>query len=828
MKSEIVSRAIAYFHTEPHAADVAAAFHAFVSDLDGDESELIDDESIRMLFLEWMLFDHRLANGRTFFEHYAAVNESFLKEEELRECRDILSENEYGMFVVEAVRPGYGMRVRSAASGNVYDVLERTGSNTVAADQIIFVRVVRMGDQYEFLSGIIHSFEEMRLGKSLEEQIRKEKYTITPKDVAGWIVGRKDRKKKESDKGDEEEWDLDTARSRLSQILRETGLEKMVGMNDIETWIRTSSMPGAVARNSVDVVSILMGLGRDVSRWDAYMDDIVRCVSVMNNALPHDTLGGKSPNEMREDPRNRGPIDTDIHEYGDEAVQHFNDAVRFMQSGSTEKMKVFLDKGFHGVLERREVFPDPYRPFGNLAAYYAMVNMPAYARAAIDMALDLNPNYEFGNKTRRRIDDLFSPESYIPEEERRERAEMFESSVSFSNRISDASGERAVFEELQKYGWESVDREELLAAIRKIGGFSQAQETLLEKPYLEKCRRKNEGPKMYYDLVAFSATRRLWELWRDEDERVYEDFSKAMLDVNNDGPEEGAKTNDAIAEHFFDEVRICLNDRNRSAMVSGASKYPGEFYQNMDALVEMCLHDAYRERAIALAKTFREIFDDERYEFFEIIEQYEASGSWREMFDRFVVKRPRDTVWHTYMAYYLVWGVEDLRSAKDLLQDAWDQTARRDLEGRSASDEEEEEEENSLYDSYIDIGDRLLEVCEELGDKKCIRSIERELERIEKRKEELSPSPGFVDAVYEETQNKYAERARKAIEREPAGKYYAFLKKTGIVFATDDPTKDQVTVRRADGSKVGRNDPCPCGARKANGKPMKYKKCCGR
>ena len=33
--------------------------------------------------------------------------------------------------------------------------------------------------------------------------------------------------------------------------------------------------------------------------------------------------------------------------------------------------------------------------------------------------------------------------------------------------------------------------------------------------------------------------------------------------------------------------------------------------------------------------------------------------------------------------------------------------------------------------------------------------------------------------------------------------------------------------RRA-GEKVGRNDPCPCGAVDANGRPRKYKKCCGR
>jgi preprotein translocase subunit SecA len=33
---------------------------------------------------------------------------------------------------------------------------------------------------------------------------------------------------------------------------------------------------------------------------------------------------------------------------------------------------------------------------------------------------------------------------------------------------------------------------------------------------------------------------------------------------------------------------------------------------------------------------------------------------------------------------------------------------------------------------------------------------------------------------------------------------------------------------RRGGEKIGRNDPCPCGAVDASGKPMKYKKCCGR
>ena len=38
---------------------------------------------------------------------------------------------------------------------------------------------------------------------------------------------------------------------------------------------------------------------------------------------------------------------------------------------------------------------------------------------------------------------------------------------------------------------------------------------------------------------------------------------------------------------------------------------------------------------------------------------------------------------------------------------------------------------------------------------------------------------------------------------------------------TVQPAETRSTPRKADGTKVGRNDPCPCGSGK------KYKKCCG-
>ena len=55
---------------------------------------------------------------------------------------------------------------------------------------------------------------------------------------------------------------------------------------------------------------------------------------------------------------------------------------------------------------------------------------------------------------------------------------------------------------------------------------------------------------------------------------------------------------------------------------------------------------------------------------------------------------------------------------------------------------------------------------------------------------------------------------------------------TGIIAseAQKQENQNKVSNRTVDqeGKKVGRNDPCPCGAKKPDGSPKKYKHCCGK
>jgi preprotein translocase subunit SecA len=57
-----------------------------------------------------------------------------------------------------------------------------------------------------------------------------------------------------------------------------------------------------------------------------------------------------------------------------------------------------------------------------------------------------------------------------------------------------------------------------------------------------------------------------------------------------------------------------------------------------------------------------------------------------------------------------------------------------------------------------------------------------------------------------------------------------------VRMAKTKPISQRIVVReniipgekKVEGEKVGRNDPCPCGAKRADGQPMKYKNCCGK
>lgn len=61
----------------------------------------------------------------------------------------------------------------------------------------------------------------------------------------------------------------------------------------------------------------------------------------------------------------------------------------------------------------------------------------------------------------------------------------------------------------------------------------------------------------------------------------------------------------------------------------------------------------------------------------------------------------------------------------------------------------------------------------------------------------------------------------------PAGLVAAGLEAVVLQHEIDHLDGILITDRKAPAAKIGRNDPCPCGALRPDGKPVKHKRCCG-
>ena len=73
------------------------------------------------------------------------------------------------------------------------------------------------------------------------------------------------------------------------------------------------------------------------------------------------------------------------------------------------------------------------------------------------------------------------------------------------------------------------------------------------------------------------------------------------------------------------------------------------------------------------------------------------------------------------------------------------------------------------------------------------------------------------------------EAATRIVERSQTVRN-AITDKTGPIVSTGTQIRETADGFEAylDGEKVGRNDPCPCGAKHPDGRPIKYKHCHGK
>jgi preprotein translocase subunit SecA len=117
-----------------------------------------------------------------------------------------------------------------------------------------------------------------------------------------------------------------------------------------------------------------------------------------------------------------------------------------------------------------------------------------------------------------------------------------------------------------------------------------------------------------------------------------------------------------------------------------------------------------------------------------------------------------------------------------------------------------------------------IDAMEELRDGVRLRAYGQTNPVDEYKREGFDMFEAMVSGIREEVVRRiFIARVKKeqTLERKSVSKNQNAISNVG----GDDSVKSQPVKR---GQKIGRNDPCPCGKKRPNGLPMKYKDCCGR
>jgi len=151
---ELRDKLISFAANEKFKKDFARAYALYWRKPFREPLVLDEKEEVNFsLFLDWFIHDFKLGNGLTIIEEFYQRK----KEEHSLEEHALLQfemASHFSIYEVLEVTPEEGIKLKDLFTGEALDILEVSGTRTVAKWDIIFARVINMGPINKF-SGII-------------------------------------------------------------------------------------------------------------------------------------------------------------------------------------------------------------------------------------------------------------------------------------------------------------------------------------------------------------------------------------------------------------------------------------------------------------------------------------------------------------------------------------------------------------------------------------------------------------------------------------------------------------------------------------------------
>lgn len=758
----------------------------------GDLDDLELDEMQEGIFNEWLLFEAKLKNGRSLLEEYCLTDPEQAGEDLLKIYRDLIKTNHFGFFETLLVHRDEGLRLRDLQSGQIYDVKEKSGTHHIDTGNVFHGRVAKIENRWELVGANGFCFPVKRMSASFRAMIAKDKRQVSVKEAF------KLAQSTGPERGQEKEViNPHRARLRLAELLAQHGLDEFVTVKTIEQWCHR--LPGL--EGSSEIISLVFGLGRDRLTSDS-MEVLLQAVGDVYNTSPQETLGGKSPQEKSlEDPDRKPELVLETNDLGGEKWWRLvKEAHELMQKQKYVKALGVWQEVFGSMQEEHAVMPDIYRFYANKAVCHFACGEEVEGRKMLELALRLNPNYDFAQSQMKRLQsgEIDGSITYGRLQAAQERMQDSNSPLnrwnpdSLRHRFSTSD----LLRQFADFGI-SLDEDSFRGLVPKY----VSSDELAEKELYSKYR----GPRRDEDFV-WAATSVLWERLAPDCLRLEQlageigRLEKLVFGIRGKAKRRWSEQIAILKKYAQISPEALIKKWKRDF------EYPAHAELISDAVMEMFSSPDGNE-ALKMTELFQRRTTDPTFSLPILYQAITERRDFRDILKDIIAKMPGDPAPYLTAARAFK-RIRQLGRQETFLKQAVTVAERGLHRGRGRSEKLQNLSLTleQLEDFYHDQGKRQKVAVV----KKKRACIERELENLKVKR--------FARASKKMSQLIIRE-AEEQLKDDSAVKYFDYISSLGINFATKKLTVSSVEVF---GQKLGRNDPCHCGSGK------KYKKCHGQ
>jgi len=629
---------------------------------------------------------------------------------------------------------------------------------------------------------------------------------------------------------------------RLSCILKECELDGFVNVEKIKNWISCIEVSH---EKPADFSCMMMIAGlldekrlankKLATELFNTIGELYRCTPI--KALQHKTSIAK----LKETKEDVVLYLTDVKLPPDDWQGVYWDAMDLMRRKKFSAATKKFDEVYTTLLNDRTTTREIYRIYSNAGISNLFAGNYFLGVGCLWIATELNPKYKFAQEQLKKVEcgEFKSVIQLGYMKRTMEGLKELTSPLKLSPNEVNRWGESKILRRLSKLGIK-VNKREFIECAKRV----YSTDTLAKELFYSQIEEENikDGKNKDSDFIWMAATA-LWNIYCP-DEPVFQNFDDTIIKAFN-----------FVSEHTNQET--CLDQKNISMYQQYLEKIKKfivsdkkDFLKNWSETFEYsneCRDDlifilsrfvvchGLKESVFEHVSRLKNEIPTWHWDIIEIADLiYKNDPAWKTLYEQIRNREP----YFCYIAYDISRFFESISNIET--------TERYLLESLQIVDERAkrkvfdlQNDTTTIYNDYKFILDEIRNFYERNKyDKTKLQFVDNKQKEIDKKFDEYSYSPAMT-----ESDRAFSELITKTVmentKLSPPIKYYEYLKKYEINFATEEEVGADIThilINESDYKiedvtekpqkkhkrKIGRNEPCPCGSGK------KYKKCCGK